>query len=167
MKPPEDVAGNPASEQRAETASEPHPPAAGKEVTRHRPKGAAWTLLAIAGLSVVQAARQDHGDHEITSWLSGLWWALAVVAVTAAVGAWQRARWARFAVGVWLLDALVTTAVGTALMYGGRPPRAAVLPGVVVVGLIGWAVARGVWRGTAGDLPPEGARPARRPGLSA
>ncbi len=112
---------------------------------------AVWVLATIAALSLANAAHQFYiGSGSTSRWLAGLWSMLGLVAVLAAWAAWRRARWAWLAASVWVVDALATTIVGAALMYRGRPPISAVLPGVVIVAALGGILVRGVRRRTCG-----------------
>lgn len=119
----------------------------GQEKDGTRGSSSTWVLAAIATLSLVNAARQFYfGSGATSRQLAGLWLTLGLVAVLAAWAAWRRVRWAWLAAGVWVVDALVTTIMGTALMYKGRPPISSVLPGVAIVAVLGGMVVRSVRR---------------------
>lgn len=122
---------------------------AGSSRKRRVGGGVVWVLAAIAALSLVNAAHQFYvGSGATSRRLAGLWLMLGFVAVLATWTAWRRARWAWLAAGVWVVDAVVTTIVGTALMYGGRPSISSVLPGVVIVAVLGGMIVRSVRRRT-------------------
>ncbi len=113
-------------------------------------RGVVWVLTTIAGVSLANAARQWYlGAGPTSRQLSGLWLLLGFLAAVAAWAVWRSVRWAWVAAAVWVADALTTTIVGTALMYGGRPPITSVLPGTVVVAVLGGMIVRSVRRRTS------------------
>lgn len=115
------------------------------EFRRPAGRGVVLTLWVMAALSAANAVRQYVvGSGAVSTELAALWGLMALAAAVAAWGAWRKARWALAAAAVWAVVVVAVTVLGTALLYHGRPPVLAVLPGTLLAAVLAWLVVRGV-----------------------